>query len=441
MDEKASLTAGQDLWTIPGVARLGIPALGVTDGPNGARGTTLPGPEAEPTTCVPCGSALGATWDRAVVAEVGTLLAAEARARGCQVLLAPTVNIPRSPLAGRNFECYSEDPLLSGTLAAAFIGGVQSRGVATTVKHFVGNDAEFERYTMSSVIDERTLREIYLVPFEHAVRHGGTLGVMTGYNRLNGRWCSEDGELLTDILRGEWGFDGFVLTDWYGVASTTGSNAAGVDLEMPGPGRAYGPALADAVRNGSVTAEALDDQVARLLSVYERVGLLDGGGDGELPPRPAPARRADVARRAATASIVLLQNTGILPLASSVRPDRRDRPQRRPRRHHGGRVGRRRARPPDHPPGGTAGPGRRRRHRRPRTGCRSGPDDPGARCGAGGRLLRCPRLRRRRRAPGRAARHRALPSRTPGRPGWTGPSPSAPAGRTGRRRRAATSSP
>jgi beta-glucosidase len=319
VDEKASLTAGQDLWTVPGVARLGIPTVGVTDGPNGARGTTLPGPEAQPTTCVPCGSALGATWDRDLVADVGTLLAEEARARGCRVLLAPTVNIPRSPLAGRNFECYSEDPLLSGTLAAAFIGGAQAQGVATTVKHFVGNDAEFERYTMSSVIDERTLREIYLVPFEHAVRDGGTLGVMTGYNRLNGKWCSEDRELLTDILRGEWGFDGFVLTDWYGVASTTGSNAAGVDLEMPGPGRAYGPALADAVRNGSVTAEALDDQVARLLSVYERLGLLDEDGGGESPPRPAPARRATVARRAATASIVLLQNTGILPLPSSVR--------------------------------------------------------------------------------------------------------------------------
>jgi beta-glucosidase len=314
IDEKATLTAGQDLWTIPGVERLGIASMAVTDGPNGARGTTLPGPEAEPTTCVPCGSALGATWDPDLVRGVGVLLGAEARAKGCQVLLAPTVNIPRSPLAGRNFECYSEDPLLSGMLAAAFIDGVQSQNVATTVKHFVGNDAEFERYTMSSVIDERTLREIYLVPFEHAVTAGGTLGVMTGYNRLNGMWCSEHEQLLTGILRGEWGFTGFVLTDWYGVASTVGSQTAGVDLEMPGPGRAYGAALADAVRTGTVALSALDEQVGRLLSVYERLGLLDGEATNR-PPRPEPARRATVARSAAVASIVLLKNNGILPLS------------------------------------------------------------------------------------------------------------------------------
>ena len=318
LDEKAMLTAGQDLWTVPGIERVGIPALRVTDGPNGARGTTLPGPEAEPTTCVPCGSALGATWDPEMVRRVGALLGQETRAKGCRVLLAPTVNIARSPLAGRNFECYSEDPFLSGTLAAAFIEGAQSQGVATTVKHFVGNDAEFERYTMSSVIDERTLREIYLVPFEMAVRSGRTLGVMTGYNRLNGVWCSEHRELVTDILRREWGFDGFVLTDWYGVASTVGSTEAGVDLEMPGPGRAYGPALATAVRNGDVAEMALDDQVGRLLSVYERLGLLDPTADAGAPPRPAPPQRGAVARQAAAASMVLLKNTGVLPLPASV---------------------------------------------------------------------------------------------------------------------------
>jgi beta-glucosidase len=221
-------------------------------------------------------------------------------------------------LAGRNFECYSEDPLLSGVMAAAFIQGVQSQDVATTVKHFVANDAEFERYTMSSLIDERTLREIYLLPFERAVRHGGALGVMTGYNRLNGMWCSEHRELLTDILRREWGFEGFVLTDWYGVASTVGSNAAGVDLEMPGPGRAYGDALADAVRDGSVATEDLDHQVGRLLAVYERLGILDEIDEAEPPPRPAPDQRTTVARQAAVASIVLLKNNGLLPLSGEV---------------------------------------------------------------------------------------------------------------------------
>ena len=326
VDEKASLTAGADLWTVPGVERLAIAAVGVTDGPNGARGTTLPGPEAVPTTCVPCGSALGATWDPELAAAVGTLLGEEALARGCHVLLAPTVNIPRSPLAGRNFECYAEDPYLSGTLAAGFVTGAQGAGVATTVKHFVGNDAEFERYTMSSVIDERTLREIYLVPFEFAVCQGGSLGVMTGYNRLNGSWCSEHDELLTDILRQQWGFDGFVLTDWYGVASTVGSHEAGVDLEMPGPGRAYGAALAEAVRAGTVSAEGLDAQVGRLLRVYERLGLLDKAGavherptpQRPTPQRPTAQRRRQVAHRAATSSMVLLRNTGILPLSSGL---------------------------------------------------------------------------------------------------------------------------
>jgi beta-glucosidase len=319
LDEKAAITAGQDLWTVPGVERLGIPSLAVTDGPNGARGTSLPGPDAAPTACVPCGSALGATWDPELLRRVGALLGQETRARSCRVLLAPTVNIPRSPLAGRNFECYSEDPHLSGILAAAFIRGAQSQDVATTVKHFVGNDAETERYTMSSVIDERSLREIYLVPFEHAVRQGGTLGVMTGYNRLNGKWCSEDRRLLTDILRDEWGFDGFVLTDWYGVASSVDSQAAGVDLEMPGPGRAYGAALADAVRRGLVPEEALDAQVGRLLSVYARLGLLDGEGGGEPPPRPTVSRRMSLAREAAAASMVLLRNNGLLPLDDAMR--------------------------------------------------------------------------------------------------------------------------
>ncbi|MGH9016411.1 MAG: beta-glucosidase H [Acidimicrobiales bacterium] len=316
VEEKASLTAGADLWTVPGVERLGIGSLHVTDGPNGARGATLPGPEAQPTTCVPCGSALGATWDLHLIGEIGALLGVETRAKGCHVLLAPTVNIPRSPLAGRNFECYSEDPLLSGALAAAFITGVQSQNVATTVKHFVGNDAEFERYTMSSVIDERSLREIYLVPFEQAVTSGATLGLMTGYNRLNGQWCSEHRELLTDILRDEWGFAGFIVTDWYGVASTAGSNAAGVDLEMPGPGRAYGPALAAAVGDGTVAGGDLDAQVSRLLSVYARLGLLDVTATEPEPARPPATTRASVARRAAAASMVLLSNNGVLPLSA-----------------------------------------------------------------------------------------------------------------------------
>ena len=315
LDEKAALTAGVDMWTTAAVPRVGLPAVRLSDGPNGARGTQL-GPTGPTAACMPCGAALGATWNPALVAEVGAVLGAEARTKGARVLLAPTVNMHRSPLAGRNFECYAEDPLLSGKLAAGFVRGVQGQSVATTVKHLVGNDAEHQRYTMSSDVDERTLREIYLRPFEMAVREGGSLGVMTSYNRVNGSWCTERPELLGDILRGEWGFDGFVVTDWFGVTGTAASAEAGVDLEMPGPGRAFGAALAAAVRAGEVDEKAVDAQVTRLLSVFERVGALDDDGPGDETAVDRPEHR-EVARRAATEAMVLLANDGLLPLDRS----------------------------------------------------------------------------------------------------------------------------
>jgi beta-glucosidase len=315
LDEKVLLTAGADLWSTVPIDRLGIPKIRVTDGPNGARGPIVPGEGTTTSVCVPCGSALGATWDPALIEEVGVLLGREARRKGCRVLLAPTVNIHRSPLAGRNFECYSEDPLLSGKMAAAYIRGVQSQQVATTVKHFVGNDAEFERHTINSVIDERALREIYLLPFELAVREGGSLGVMTGYNRLNGPWCAEHAWLLRDLLRGEWGFEGFVVSDWFAMGSTDGSPVAGLDLEMPGPGRLYGPALAQAVNDGTVDAALVDDQVRRLLRVWDRLGALD-----DVEPEPTQeATEVALPRRAAAAAMVLLTNDGILPLANPGR--------------------------------------------------------------------------------------------------------------------------
>jgi beta-glucosidase len=312
LEEKAALTAGVDMWTTAAVPRLGIPAVRLTDGPNGARGTLM-GPVGPRACCVPCGSALGATWSPDVVGQVGAVLGAEARGKGARVLLAPTVNMHRSPLAGRNFECYSEDPLLAGKLAAAFVRGAQAQGVATTVKHLVANEAETQRYTISSDVDDRALREIYLRPFELAVREGGALGVMTSYNRLNGRWCTEQPGLLGSILRDEWGFEGFVVTDWFGVATTTGSAAAGVDLEMPGPGRAFGPALAAAVEAGEVDDARLDAQVTRLLTVLARLGALEDEGPGEERADDRPEHRA-VARRAATESMVLLANDGLLPL-------------------------------------------------------------------------------------------------------------------------------
>jgi beta-glucosidase len=319
LDEKAALSAGVDMWSTASVPRLGIPSVQLTDGPNGARGNQ-PGPAGPTATCVPCGSALGATWDPDLVERVGALVGREARAMGARVLLAPTVNIHRSPLAGRNFECYSEDPLLAGRVAAGYVRGAQSQGVATTVKHFVGNDAEFERYTISSEIDERALREIYLRPFELAVREGGSLGVMTSYNRVNGRWCSEQPELIAGILRDEWGFEGFVVTDWFGVTGTVASAEAGVDLEMPGPARAFGPALAAAVRAGDVADAVVDGQVTRLLTAFERIGVTGAAErepSGDDQPVDQPEDRV-LARRAATESMVLLANDGLLPLDRSA---------------------------------------------------------------------------------------------------------------------------
>jgi beta-glucosidase len=184
--------------------------------------------------------------------------------------------------------------------------------VATTVKHFAGNEAEFERHTINSVVDERTLREIYLVPFEAAVRDAGALGVMTAYNRLNGPFCAESAALIAEILRGDWGFDGFVLTDWFANGSTDGSARAGLDLEMPGPGRFYGPALAEAVRAGAVDETLVDEMARRLLGVFARIGALDDGDGG--PAEPDEAARRVLAREAATSSFVLLQNDGLLPL-------------------------------------------------------------------------------------------------------------------------------
>lgn len=307
IEEKASLTTGASLWTTNAVENHGIPPVTVTDGPAGARGPFTPGIGTQVATlCIPCGSALGATFDTGLLEELGRALGHQTRTKSARVLLAPTVNLHRSPLFGRAFECYSEDPLLSGRLAAAFIRGVQTQGVATTVKHFVGNDAEFERMTIDSVIDQRTLREVYLLPFEIAVREGGSLGIMTSYNRMNGTYCAENRWLLQTVLRDEWGFEGFVVTDWFAGTTTEGAARAGLDLEMPAPPRAYGPVLAEAVREGRVDENDLNRAARTLLSVFDRLGALD---DEPVEPHAVdlPEHR-DLARRAAVESIVMLRN-------------------------------------------------------------------------------------------------------------------------------------
>lgn len=314
LEEKAALAAGVDLWHGPGVERLGVPALKVTDGPSGARGEQWSG---RPSANFPCGTALGATWNVELVHEVGKRLGVETRRKQAHALLAPTVNIHRHPLAGRNFECYSEDPFLTARMAVAYITGVQSQGVGCTVKHFVANDSEFERMTISSEVDERTLREISLVPFEAAVKEAGVWALMTAYNRVNGPYCSEHAELIK-MLREEWGFDGLIMSDWFGLHSTVPAANAGLDLEMPGPPQFFGEKLADAIRAGEVPESVLDDKAHRILELIERTGRLDDEPAAEVCIDD-PIDRS-IARRAAGESFVLLQNQrAALPITAAVK--------------------------------------------------------------------------------------------------------------------------
>jgi len=311
LEDKVALLAGTDLWHVPAVP--GVGSIRMSDGPNGVRGISWSGPR---SACVPCGAALGATWDPATVHEVAGVLGKEAAARGVQVHLAPTVNLHRTPIGGRNFECFAEDPVLTAALAVAYVRGVQEHRVASCIKHFIANDTEFERNTISSEVDERTLREAYLVPFEDAVDFAGVRAVMSSYNRLNGTYAGEHPWLLTTVLRDEWDFDGVVISDWLGTHSTAEALAAGLDIEMPGPPAHRGPKLVDAVKAGEASEADVDRAARRVLQLAEWSGRLDGG---ELPPDDStedPATRG-ILRRAVASSAVLLKNEGILPLATS----------------------------------------------------------------------------------------------------------------------------
>ncbi|PDT26759.1 glycosyl hydrolase [Rhizobium sp. L9] len=315
LEEQVSLLSGADFWTTVPVERLGVPMIKVTDGPNGARGagSLVAGVKA---TCFPVAIALGASWNPDLVRQMGVALARQAKSKGAAVLLAPTVNIHRSGLNGRNFECYSEDPMLTSELAVAYIEGVQSEGIAATIKHFAGNESEIERQTMSSDIDERTLREIYLPPFEQAVRRAGVMAVMSSYNRLNGTYTSEHQWLLTKVLREEWGFDGIVMSDWFGSHSTAETIDAGLDLEMPGPARDRGEKLVAAVREGKVEAATVRAAARRMLLLLERVGAFENKPDLTERAVDLPEDRALI-RRLGAEGAVLLKNDGILPLAKT----------------------------------------------------------------------------------------------------------------------------
>jgi beta-glucosidase len=318
LDEKASLVTGADMWRTPPVARLGIPQVKVTDGPVGARGGSLGGEVS--AASFPCGIALGATWSPDLVDAVGEALGQEALSKGCQVLLGPTINLHRHPLGGRHFECYAEDPHLTAEIGVAWIRGVQRQGVAACVKHYVCNDSEFERHTISSDVAERPLRELYLLPFEHAVKRAASWSLMGSYNKVNGTYACEHRELLRDVLKGEWAFDGAVISDWYAVQDGPACARGGLDLEMPGPPRHWGPKLAEAVRRGEVPECDVDEAVRRMLRLALRTGAFETAGQAEPAERAEdrPEHRA-LARRAARESIVLLKNErGALPLAGGA---------------------------------------------------------------------------------------------------------------------------
>lgn len=311
LDEKISMLAGTELWFSTGVPRLGIPAFRMADGPNGARGIWS---EMSPTSAAtPVGIALGATWNPGLVEKIGNVLADEVKDKNGHMLLAPTVNIHRTPIAGRNFECFAEDPYLSGMIASAYIKGLQDNGVGACIKHFVANDQEFERHSISSQVDERTLREIYLEPFRIAIRNSKPWAVMSAYNRVNGRYACEYDHTLLDILKGEWGFEGAVISDWFGTYDED-APTGGLELEMPGPARWMENSIVKkAIANGTLTEERVNDKVRRLLGLLEKTGLFD---DATVKPERAAnqAKHRKIIREAASEAIVLLKNDRALPL-------------------------------------------------------------------------------------------------------------------------------
>jgi beta-glucosidase len=305
--EKASMLAGADMWHSVPVERLGIPAMQFSDGPNGVRSSD--DNIGDTSVCFPVGVAMGATWNPALIEEVGAALAIEARRKGVHVLLAPTVNIHRTPIAGRNFECFSEDPYLSGTLAAAYISGLQKQGVAACIKHFVANDQEFERFSISAEVAERPLHEIYLEPFRIALQNANPWTIMSAYNRINGRHASENEILLRGILKEKWGYDGLVISDWYGTY-TDNVPGGGLDLEMPGPARWMdAEKVIAAVEAGNLEEAMVDDKVRRLLRTLGRVSLLEK--ETAVSHHPTPS----LPRTVAAEAIVLLKNEDkLLPL-------------------------------------------------------------------------------------------------------------------------------
>lgn len=310
LEEKASLCSGRDFWTTKPIERLGLASICLTDGPHGVRkaaGTDFT--NSAPATCFPTASALASSWDVGLVLEVAQALGREAQALDVQVLLGPGINMKRSPLCGRNFEYYSEDPTLAGKLAAAHVQGVQSQGVGACLKHFAANNQEFERTTVSSNVDERTLHETYLTAFEIAVRDAAPWTVMSAYNKVNGTFASEHPGLLDEVLKQRWGFDGFVVSDWGAVNDRVAGVRAGLNLEMPASGGANDRRIIDAVKGGALPEARLDELVTDVVTV-----TLCALAQRNPKVVCDLGQHHQLARRAAAESMVLLHNQNFLPL-------------------------------------------------------------------------------------------------------------------------------
>lgn len=304
LEQKASLIQGADFWTTVALPEIGLRSMTLSDGPAGVRGPRWD--EREPSLNLPSGSALAASWDVDLAYRYGAAAASEARRKGVDVVLGPTINLHRSPLGGRHFECFSEDPELSAELAAAYVRGLQDNGVGATPKHYIANDSETDRFTVDVLVDERPLRELYLAPFERAVE-AGAWAIMSAYNSVDGVTMTEN-ELLETPLNSEWGFDGVVISDWTAVRSLDAIPAA-QDLAMPGPAPAFAD-LVEAVRDGRVSEADVDRKVLRMLLLAERVGALEGSATID----PALLDGVAFTREAGIAGTVLLANDGVLPL-------------------------------------------------------------------------------------------------------------------------------
>ncbi|MDN5724311.1 MAG: glycoside hydrolase family 3 C-terminal domain-containing protein [Propionibacteriales bacterium] len=316
---KVRLLTGASGFSLHAEDRIGLAEMHVSDGPTGVRGLTFIG--GREVTLFPNATLLASTWDPEVLAEVGGLLAEEARAQSISLVLGPTINLHRSPLGGRLFEAFSEDPYLTGVLAAAYVNGLQGRGIGACPKHLVGNESETLRNTMNSVIDEQTLREVYLLPFELAVTRSHPWSIMAAYNDVNGITATENTKINTGVLRHEWDWDGVLVSDWFATKSAAPAANGGLDLVMPGPIGPWGDALVEAVGRGEVDEQTIDEHLSRLLLLAERAGRLDGPAidDDTVPGPDSPVRREQMTRIAARGMTVLTNRDAALPLRSEQR--------------------------------------------------------------------------------------------------------------------------